>query len=123
MYAIRKRKRGKCLIFSNKSFTGPLEIDCNGINRIALDTRLGAEKDEDRLEQLFTQLHFDVVIHRNQKKSVSIIPTLFSVFTLLLVSVLKSICFVACNPALLFRVFRTHPVLWSVHIFHKCNFS
>ena len=58
VYSMRKIIRGRCVIVSNKTFKKPkLE-------------RRGTDKDVEKLTELFKQLHFDVIIHKNKKAEV-----------------------------------------------------
>ena len=68
---MKKRVRGRCVIVSNQTFTGPLEPDKKGVLRVILPVRQGTEKDVNDLENLFQQLHFEVVRHREKKAQVS----------------------------------------------------
>lgn len=70
MYTIKRRIRGPCVIISNQVFTGPLDADQNGVLRVTLSNRDGTEKDVRDLETLFSQLHFDVKIHREKDLAV-----------------------------------------------------
>ena len=55
---MRKRKRGRCVIISNKTFKDPkLE-------------RKGTGNDFEKLSELFKQLHFDVIVHLDKKAEV-----------------------------------------------------
>lgn len=67
VYSMKKRIRGRCVIISNQTFTGPLERDKKGVMRVTLPVRLGTEKDVNDLKNLFEQLQFEVVIHRENK--------------------------------------------------------
>lgn len=69
---MKRRIRGTCLIISNQLFFGPSVKDEKGIQRVALAPRHGTEKDVKDLTNLFSQLHFNVVTHRDLTKEVSI---------------------------------------------------
>jgi hypothetical protein len=59
---MQNRIRGKVFIINNETFE----------NEEKLSDRQGSDVDTNNLEKLFTQLHFEVVIAKNQKAKVYI---------------------------------------------------
>lgn len=69
---MKNNPRGRVLIINNFNFKILKEKDENGKNvtKLKLPTRYGSHKDEEALETLFKQLHFDVIIHRHRSSQV-----------------------------------------------------
>ncbi|KAL3861922.1 hypothetical protein ACJMK2_007934 [Sinanodonta woodiana] len=60
-YSMKKKIRGRAIIINNTNFYGPSE---NGV--VVLSRRKGTDKDKDRLEILFQQLHFHIIVHEDK---------------------------------------------------------
>jgi len=71
-YIMKNRNWGCVVIVNNCYFKTIKEKDENGKNvtKLKLPTRYGSHKDEEALETLFKQLHFDVIIHRHRSSQV-----------------------------------------------------
>ncbi|KAH3781396.1 caspase-2-like [Dreissena polymorpha] len=90
VYPMRKAIRGKCLIISNKIFTKS-EIDSEGVFRNVLRHRYGTERDVEKLTELFSQFHFEVIVKEDlQRDAMSRVLFQFSADK----SLMDSDCFV-----------------------------